>query len=105
MAFAALMGIGRVLHSAKGHKWNLRNFMILNTVLCLISYLMISLVPNPIINLLGCAICGFAIAVMWPGTLSIAPKLQESVNTNKKHKRLSQSHCGSLKNFIEKGFL
>jgi len=75
MAFAALMGIGRVLHSAKGHKWNLRNFMILNTVLCLISYLMISLVPNPIINLLGCAICGFAIAVMWPGTLSIAPKL------------------------------
>lgn len=75
MAFAVLMGSSRVLHSAKGHKWNLRNFIIFSTVLCLVSYLMISLVPNPVINLIGCAICGFSIAIMWPGTLSIAPKL------------------------------
>lgn len=75
MAFAVLMGSSRVLHSAKGHKWNLRNFIIFSTILCLVSYLMISLVPNPVINLIGCAICGFSIAIMWPGTLSIAPKL------------------------------
>ena len=75
MAFAVLMGSSRVLHSAKGHKWNLRKFIIFSTVLCLVSYLMISLVPNPVINLIGCAICGFSIAIMWPGTLSIAPKL------------------------------
>ena len=75
MAFAVLMGTSRVLHSAKGHKWKLRNFIIFSTVLCLVSYMMISLVPNPVINLIGCAICGFAISIMWPGTLSIAPKL------------------------------
>lgn len=70
-----LMGSSRVLHSTQGHKWNLRKFIIFSTVLCLVSYLMISLVPNPVINLIGCAICGFSIAIMWPGTLSIAPKL------------------------------
>lgn len=75
MAFAVLMGSSRMLHSAKGSKWNLRNFIIFSTVLCLISYLMISVVPNPVVNLIGCAVCGFSIAIMWPGTLSIAPKL------------------------------
>lgn len=75
MAFAILMGSGRVLHSAKGEKWDLRRFMIFSAVLCLVSYLMISLVPNPVVNLIGCAICGFSISIMWPGTLSIAPKL------------------------------
>ena len=74
LAFAVLMGLSRVLHSAKGHQWDLRKFIIFSTVLCLVSYLLISLVPNPVINLIGCAICGFAIAIMWPGTLSIAAK-------------------------------
>ena len=74
MAFAVLMGLSRVLHSANGHKWNLRKFIIFSTVLCLISYMLITLVPNPVVNLIGCAICGFAISIMWPGTLSIAAK-------------------------------
>ena len=74
MAFAILMGLSRVLHSAKGDKWDLRKFIIFSTVLCLASYLLISLVPNPVVNLIGCALCGFAIAIMWPGTRSIAAK-------------------------------
>ena len=74
MAFAILMGLSRVLHSSRGHKWDLRKFIIFSTVLCLASYVLISLVPNPVVNLIGCAVCGFAIAIMWPGTLSIAAK-------------------------------
>ena len=74
MAFAVLMGTSRVLHSTVGEKWNLRNFIGFSTVLCLVSYGLITLVPNPVINLIGCAICGFAISSMWPGTLSIAAK-------------------------------
>lgn len=74
LAFAVLMGLSRVLHSTKGHNWDLRKFIIFSTCLCLVSYLLISLVPNPVVNLIGCAICGFAIAIMWPGTLSIAAK-------------------------------
>ena len=74
MAFAILMGTSRVIHSTKGKTWDLRKFIIISTVMCLVSYLMISLVPNPVVNLIGCAICGFSIAIMWPGTLSIAAK-------------------------------
>ena len=74
MAFAVLMGLSRVLHSVKGDKWDLRKFIIISTCMCLVSYLMISLVRNPVVNLIGCAICGFAIAIMWPGTLSIAAR-------------------------------
>ena len=74
MAFAILMGLSRVLHSTKGHQWSLRKFIVFSTVLCLVSYLLITLVPNPVVNLIGCAICGFSIAIMWPGTLSIAAK-------------------------------
>ena len=74
MAFATTMGICRVLHSTAGKKWDLRKFILFSAVLCLISYGMISLVPNPVVNLIGCAVCGFAISIMWPGTLSIAAK-------------------------------
>ena len=53
--------------------WNFK-FIIFSTALCIVSYLMITLVPNPVVNLIGCAICGFSIAILWPGTLSIAAK-------------------------------
>lgn len=41
-------------------------------VLCVASYLCISLVPVPIVGLIGCAICGFSVGIMWPGTFSKA---------------------------------
>ena len=36
-------------------------------ILC---YLVTSLVQIPIISLLGCALCGLSISIMWPGMLS-----------------------------------
>ena len=75
MAFAATMGTCRVLHGTVGKKWNLRKFIIFSACLCLLSYMMITLVPTPVVNLIGCAVCGFAISIMWPGTLSIAGKM------------------------------
>ena len=74
MAFAVLMGLGRVLHGSKGKNWDLRKFILISALLCIVSYIMISLIPVPAVNLLGCAVCGFAIAILWPGTLSIAAK-------------------------------
>lgn len=75
MAFAITMGICRVLHSTVGGKWNLRKFIRFSALLCLVSYMLITVVPNPVVNLIGCAVCGFAISIMWPGTLSIAGKM------------------------------
>ena len=72
MAFALLMGIVRAIHSKHGEKMDLHKLMVASTVLCVISYLLASVFSSPIINLIGCALCGVAVACMWPGTLSKA---------------------------------
>ena len=43
-----------------------------SAILCCISYLVVSLVPHPMVALLGCAICGLSVGIMWPGSFSIA---------------------------------
>ena len=72
MAFAFLMGLARLLYGKYGEKIDLKRFMTYSSILCVISYLCISFVPNPLLSLLGCAICGFSVGIMWPGTFSIA---------------------------------
>lgn len=74
MAFAALMGLGRVFHGIYGSRWQLRKVLMLSAALLLAGDLMISLVPNPLVNLIGCAVCGLAVSLIWPGTLSLAAK-------------------------------
>ena len=74
LAFAALMGMTRMIHGAKGKNWDIRTLILLSALLCLISYVMISLVQNPVVNLIGCAICGIAISLIWPCTLTLAAK-------------------------------
>lgn len=72
--FAITMGICRVFYGKFGDKVNLENFMIGSGVLCLICYILASLFKNPIVALIGCIFCGFSVAIMWPGTLSISSK-------------------------------
>lgn len=72
MAFALLMGISRFLYGKYGARINLDRCMKLSTLLCLAAYLCIGFVPNPFIGLLDCAICGFSVGILWPGTFSKA---------------------------------
>ena len=72
LAFAVLMGTARAIYGKFGDKLDIEKFMGVSAVLCVISYLMISLSPWPIVSLLGCAVCGFSVGIMWPGTLSKA---------------------------------
>ena len=72
MFFAILMGTARLLYGKYGEKLNIRKAMFLSALLCIASYLLISLSPLPILSLLGCGICGFSVGIMWPGTFSIA---------------------------------
>jgi fucose permease len=81
MAFAVLMGVVRVFYGKFGHKINLDKFIGLSAVVCVASYLMIALVPNPIINLIGCGLCGLGVSIMWPGTLSKASVLLKNGGT------------------------
>ncbi len=72
MSFAFLMGTSRLIYGKFGEKMNLDRFMKISLVLCIGSYLLISLVPIPAISLIGCAICGFSVGILWPGTFSKA---------------------------------
>ena len=69
--FAVAMGTVRAIFGKFGHKLNLMYFMIFSGALCLVSYLLASLSSVPILGLLGCIFCGFSVAIMWPGTISI----------------------------------
>lgn len=72
MLFAFLMGSARAFYGKYGDKIELDKFMIGCSVLCVLSYLCISLVPNPVIGFIGCALCGLSVGIMWPGTFSKA---------------------------------
>lgn len=72
MAFAVLMGTARAVYGKYGQKWDLDKFMACSGILCMASYLCISLIPSPVAGLLGCAVCGLSVGIMWPGTFSKA---------------------------------
>lgn len=70
--FAALMGTARVLYSRLTERISLSKVMVMSSVLCIVSYLTAALSPVAIVSLLGCALCGFSVGVMWPGAFSMA---------------------------------
>ena len=72
MTFAICMGASRAIYGKYGDKLDLEKFMMASTMLCVASYLLISLVPSPMLSLIGCAICGLSVGIMWPGTFSKA---------------------------------
>ena len=72
MSFAILMGLSRAFYGKYGEKINLDQFMIASSILCIASYLCISLTPSPFVSLIGCAVCGLSVGIMWPGTFSKA---------------------------------
>lgn len=72
MTFAALMGMSRLLYGKYGDKIKLDSFMVGSGVLCILSYLTIAFVPNAAAGLIGCAVCGLSVGIMWPGTFSKA---------------------------------
>ncbi len=73
-AFAVLMGGARVFYAKYSEKINLQHFMLCSGALCLVSYLLVTLVPVPQIGLVGCGLCGLSVGILWPGTFSIAAK-------------------------------
>ena len=70
MAFAILMGASRAFYGKYGEKIDLDRFMKLSCILSMISYLSIALISLPAVALLGCALCGMSVGIMWPGTFS-----------------------------------
>ena len=72
MTFAIMMGLARVFYGKYGETINLQRFMTVSATLCVGAYLLISLSPWPALSVVGCALCGLTVGIMWPGTFSRA---------------------------------
>ncbi len=72
MTFAVLMGSARAVYGRYGEKINLDKFMLSSSILCILSYILAGITSSPVISLIGCALCGLSVGIMWPGTFSKA---------------------------------
>jgi MFS family permease len=72
MLFSVLMGTSRSIFGKFGMKLDLKKFMLISGVLCVLGYLLIIFAPVPALALAGCGVCGFAVGIFWPGTTSLA---------------------------------
>ena len=72
MALAFLMGLSRLIAGKYSERIDTTSYMKYSAVLCIISYICIVFVPSPVVGLLGCAVCGFSVGMLWPGTYSMA---------------------------------
>ena len=69
--FAVMMGVMRTWYGIKGQKISMHKTLIICSVLCIASFVITAITPIPVISLLGCALCGISVGLMWPGMLSI----------------------------------
>ena len=69
--FAAMIGVGRLLHGRFGSGLNMNRLLIGGSLLAAVLYLAVALSPYNSLSLTACAFCGFAVSLLWPGTLVI----------------------------------
>lgn len=72
--FAMLMGLGRAAYGFWGERIPLVPALLACGVLATVCYLTTSLVRDPRVSLLGCALCGLAVSLLWPGTFSLTAR-------------------------------
>jgi len=71
LSFALCMGLARAGYAKFSEKMDLEKFMLGSAGLCVAAYLITCLSPSPVISFLGCALGGFSVGIMWPGTFSL----------------------------------
>jgi MFS family permease len=70
--FALLMGVGRTVYGRAGDRINLQKALQFSSLFCVVCYLAAVVFSAPLFSLLGAALCGLSVSLMWPGTLSMA---------------------------------
>ncbi|MFI3213528.1 MAG: MFS transporter [Eubacteriales bacterium] len=72
--FAFAMGSVRLYYGKREGGVDLNRFIIGSCILCIFSYALAVFAPHPILGLIGCGLCGFSVAILWPGVFSIAAR-------------------------------
>jgi MFS family permease len=70
--FGLMLGVGRLLYGIYGKKVDVNRVMSAGALLAMACYLVVALSPANLPALIACALCGFAVSLLWPGTLVIA---------------------------------
>lgn len=80
-AFAVLMFIGRIFYGKISDRVDIIKVLFGCSALCVVSYLLASFAQNPILALMGCCLCGLAVAPMWPATFSLCGKYMPNISS------------------------
>ena len=70
--FAVLMGLGRTAHGVLGQKLKMAPALFGCAALSVICYGLTVFSASPALALIGCAVCGLGVSLMWPGVLSLS---------------------------------
>ena len=70
--FAIFMGAGRAAYGVWGGRIRLAPALVGCGALATTCYLVAAVAGNPVLSLIGCALCGLAVSLLWPGTFSLA---------------------------------
>jgi len=74
--FAVFMGIGRTIYGVMGERLNIKKALMASAILSVICYTITVFSRISLFSLLGCATCGFAVSLMWPGIFSLSSRRQ-----------------------------
>ena len=80
-AFAFLMFLGRIIYGKISDKVDIVKVMLACSALCVAAYITASFAKQPVVALLGCCVCGFAVGPMWPGTFSLCSKYMPNISS------------------------
>lgn len=68
--FSVFLGLGRSLYAKFGK--NVEKVLLLSAIGSACCYLVVALINQPIVGLVGCAVTGFTVAMLWPGSLVVS---------------------------------
>ncbi len=80
--FAACMGISRVVFGLLSSKISLKKILLGAAAVTIAGYLLIGFSPNAVLSIIGCALCGFSTALLWPATLSLGAQIMPDTGTS-----------------------
>jgi fucose permease len=70
--FAAMLGLGRLLHGAFGARFDIHRILVVGSLLAAACYVVVALSPWSVLSIAACILCGFAVSLLWPGTLVVS---------------------------------
>ncbi|MHC1696104.1 MAG: sugar MFS transporter [Eubacteriales bacterium] len=69
--FSVMLGLGRITTGLAGERIDMRRFMTAGCIVASVCYVTTAFSNIPILTLIACALCGYAVSNLWPGTLEL----------------------------------